>query len=587
MRRLYILFFILVPLTAKAQFISNDYVTDESLHERFDFTSNRRIDLFVDINAIDRVIQSEKFIFFLMKEGQDNTIPFTSDWDELLKFSGEFFERQLEIPYSIPICMYLKDIPNGAAANAYCIAISDILKGKGVGILNVSKSSKTLTHIPEEGTSAIKDGFNSMIGVIIHEMTHIIGINDDLLNNNYCYTTNETYSGETIYYIDTPQMRKSNGGYPVQFITGGHFVFPFALIDYDCNIAPIGGMGSPTTFNPDGLIYYHLGDASLALLETLGWKLKKGIDYSHDTYTGILFDETSVSADYRYWASLNGKLYYGGYYDKSPYTYQDWLNGEVSYKKWLSEWKKEVSEKDWIAYLDTAAYWENEYLCSSIGSFLEWKDIDAYDHFMNNIVSYLTEIYNGVSMREITLEILTRKYPQPELLSELQQIHYKNLPGWEIFIKEQDWKKKFKEWDRVTDVLGPINNFISNKNEMTYSFLIRRIADVICSIYHMIEYTEETITYLNEEYPLEVLYAILHNSTENQTVLINRDVVVYGKNGFVYLIGNVSNEKVYIYSTSGQLVNSTVMKTKEKQLYVGKGSFIVVVGSNSFKILIH
>ena len=570
----------------------NNYASDAELHARFDFTANRKIDLNLDINDIDRVLQTDKFVFFLMKDGPDNTVPFSSEWDKLFIFAGEFFERYLEIPYTIPICVSLQDLDIGKGGEASTVPISWILEGIGYSSLRIAElgASEYVTHLPEEGTSSIKytndgRGYSSIIGTIIHEMTHIIGINDEVLSNDFCYTRNEPYlwGTSTIYYIDTPQMRQSNGGYPVQFITGtgGHFVFPFALIDYDCNISPIGAMGSPTTFNPDGLIYYHLGDVTLALLESIGWKLKPGIDYTHNAYTGVLFEDNS-SFDI-YWSSLDSKMYYGEYYDKTPYTYQDWLDGNVSYERWESDWKKRISEINWIAFLDTAAYWKDTNLCDICNNLISDRDNVAYENFMNYLTSYISNRDSVYSMNEITLQTLQEKYPFSQLITALQQIFDKNLLTWEDFIYSQDWvgmgygEQEF------------IDRFLEDSSELHYSHLIRRYAMAIVDRYSMHDYIDITETYLRNKYPLEELLRLLKGSTTSiEQSAPDTDIKIYCKNGSIIIDGMETYLPVKVYSITGKLIyTSKINSTVDMPIYVGKGIFIVVVGKQSFKVLVH
>ena len=557
--------------------------TDELLHSKFDFNANRRIDLNgVNINDIDRIVQTEKFIWFLMNKGNTNPILSTTtineEWDEALKFSSELFERYIELPYTIPICLYYEKL-DGATGTANVISSTELQEGLSYGIICVDNQNPSLMNlsVPKEGTPL---GGALGLGTIIHELAHTMGLNGEYPGEVF-YSRGEHGPNGTLYYLDTEQTRKANGGYPIQMNWGdiAHLAFPFWNIDYGCNLLNFGGGGYPYLDNFEGEVYYRIGSALLGVLESAGWKVKSEIDYTRNTYTGILFDEEG-----RTWESYDNKIFYGssGTNCKTSYTFQDWKDGKVSYDEYESNWKTQVDTTDWLDFITHLPF--ESYFFVYISNYIKnifWEHENGYDYFITYLNYYICETYTGAAMRDITKSRLLTKYPMSDVLhASIQTIWENHIAGWADFVYSQDWLE-YAKTKGSEDVLTEMNRLFTEKDRSAYDAFIHSLSQQICWAY-LSDYglLGETEAYLREMYPLDKII------TTNIKYDIFDKTIVFGENGTIYIKSNNIGKKIMIYTIDGKLIRQNIISSSEMEIPTGKGFFIVSVNGRSFKILI-
>lgn len=643
---------------------------DDMLHQRFSFSSNRPISAMIaweqngtdynssadlageNIDRIDRVVQSNHFLFFIYKNiiTDENTktsqVSPAKEWDEILTYVASFYERYLKIDYSIPIFVQIgnplkkgiPDIPFDQRYSSFNTRIyetgTDFIEGLIKGneytafgwVLQEESNIKELL-IPDE-KSLLPD--RNRLPYLFDQINTTLGFDWEIWRDKGMCNLINNFRGEII----TPEARNANGGFPIQFKYNPSFptviaFYPYYLVDiyedvstnsnapyYDRGLLSVWSNPEENT-NPN----LHLGNATLATLNSLGWKLKPGVTYSSSKFTGRLWEDNKESDDnHPCWISLEDTLYYdlnpSSYPNKStlkefylatPYLFKDWKNLRASINNLNEYWMDRVKSEDLLAYLDSHYLdidWDQNYrIPLLINRYFEDKTWWNYEIMVDEILfkglqlsrSYkLYDLYP--SSPNIMMNLRNHIYsilPESVMDDRLSKIKENQLDKWDRFIEENDWmdwlkQYEIKEYCENDDNYSTLKKWFLENPESYYESILLDLSQKICAWWGfqspnltpqedpMIKNTQQI---LMRKYPLDKVlegYGI----SGIESIVITSDIkAICSKDGVFRLSSDIPYS---IYSISGSVI---VQNHQGEYRLPDHGMYIIRAYNKSFKIV--
>lgn len=654
-----------IPLKATAN-TRNDSSVDALLHQRFTFSSNRPISSIISwgqygncyyasvditgnsINRIDRVVQSGHFIFFIYKdipntENETETSP-AKEWDDMLRFVASFYERYLKIDYSIPIFVQIgnplkkgiPDIPFDQRYSSFNTRIyetgTDFIEGLIKGneytafgwVLQEESNIKELL-IPDE-KSLLPD--RNRLPYLFDQINTTLGFDWEIWRDKGMCNLINNFRGEII----TPEARNANGGFPIQFKYNPSFptviaFYPYYLVDiyedvstnsnapyYDRGLLSVWSNPEENT-NPN----LHLGNATLATLNSLGWKLKPGVTYSSSKFTGRLREDNKESDDnHPCWISLEDTLYYDlnpssypnkstlkEYYLATPYLFKDWKNLRASINNLNEYWMDRVKSEDLLAYLDSHYLdidWDQNYRVPLlINRYFEDKTWWNYERMVDEILFkglQLSRSYKQYdlypSSPNIMMNLRNHIYsilPESVMDDRLSKIKENQLDKWDRFIEENDWMDWLKQYEikehcENDDNYSTLKKWFLENPESYYESILLDLSQKICAWWGfqspnltpqedpMIKRTQQLLI---NKYPLDKLLEA-YGVTGIESITHSEINVTCSQDGLLRLYHNIPFS---VYDITGHII--LLNHTGEYQL-PSHGMYIVRTANKSFKV---